>query len=123
MLAHELGHHVQNVTGIERKVRAAQQRNPRLQNKPSVLLELQADCFAGVWGHSTAQRNILEPGEAEQGLRAAAAIGDDRLQRMAGRSVSPESFTHGSSEQRVYWLKRGLSQGTIAACDTFSSAQ
>ena len=97
VLAHELGHHVQNVIGIERKVRAAQQRNPRLQNQFSVLLELQADCLAGVWGHSTAQRNLLEPGEAEQGLRAAAAIGDDRLQRMAGRSVSPESFTHGTS--------------------------
>jgi uncharacterized protein len=123
VLAHELGHHVQNVLGVERKVRAAQQRNPRLQNQLSVRLELQADCLAGVWGHSTAQRNLLEPGEAEQGLRAAAAIGDDRLQRMAGRSVSPESFTHGTSEQRMYWLKRGLERGTIDACDTFNNPQ
>ena len=123
VLAHELGHHVQNLLGVERKVRRAQEQDPGLQNQLSVRLELQADCLAGVWGHSTAQRDILEPGEAEQGLRAAAAIGDDRLQRMAGRSVSPESFTHGTSTQRVYWLKRGLERGNIEACDTFSSSQ
>ncbi len=123
VIAHELGHHVQNLLGIERKTRALMERNPRLQNQLSVRLELQADCLAGVWGHSTEQRNILEPGEAEQGLRAAAAIGDDRLQRMSGRAVSPESFTHGSSQQRVYWLKRGLERGSINACDTFNEPQ
>jgi uncharacterized protein len=123
VLAHELGHHVQNLLGIERKVRSLQRQNPGAEKQLSVRLELQADCLAGVWGHSTAQRNILEPGEAEQGLRAAAAIGDDRLQRMAGRAVSPDSFTHGSSEQRVYWLRRGLEQGTIDACDTFRNRQ
>jgi predicted metalloprotease len=86
-------------------------------------MELQADCFAGVWGHSTAQRGILEPGDAEEGLRAAASIGDDKLQGQATGRVRPESFTHGSSQQRVEWLTRGLKTGDIKACDTFAAAR
>src|SRR5262249_36330478 len=89
-------------------------------NSQSVRLELQADCLAGVWGHYAAERDLLEPGDAEEGLRAAAAIGDDRLQRQSPGYIAPESFTHGSSEQRVYWLKRGLERGQLEACDTFS---
>jgi len=123
VLAHEIGHHVQRLLGTESKVRQLQQRNPQAANQLSVRLELQADCLAGVWGHSTSQRNILEEGDVEAGLRAAAAIGDDRIQRMAGRTVSPESFTHGSSAQRVEWFKRGLSSGKVSACDTFSDLQ
>lgn len=123
VLAHEIGHHVQRRLGIESKVRQLQQRNPQAANQLSVRLELQADCLAGIWGHSTSQRNILEEGDVEAGLRAAAAIGDDRIQRMAGRTVSPESFTHGSSAQRVEWFKRGLSTGKVSACDSFSDLQ
>jgi predicted metalloprotease len=119
VLAHEIGHHVQNVLGIEREMRAAQRRSPGAANDLSVRMELQADCFAGVWGHSTARRDILEHGDVEAGLRAAAAIGDDRIQSMAGQRVSPESFTHGSSEQRVNWFRRGLESGSISSCDTF----
>lgn len=120
VIAHEIGHHIQRITGIEGKVRRLQQSNPGAQNPLSVRLELQADCLAGVWGHSTAQRNLLDPGDVEQGLRAAAAIGDDRIQRSAGRAVSPESFTHGSAAQRVEWLKRGLTEGRTDACNTFA---
>ncbi len=123
VLAHEIGHHVQRRLGIESKVRQLQQRNPQAANQLSVRLELQADCLAGIWGHSTSQRNILEEGDVEAGLRAAAAIGDDRIQRMAGRTVSPESFTHGSSAQRVEWFKRGLSTGKVSACDSFADLQ
>lgn len=119
VIAHELGHHVQDLLGIERKVRRAMQENPREQNELSVRLELQADCFAGVWGNNTEKRNLLEPGDIESGLAAAAAVGDDRLQRASGRAVSPESFTHGSSAQRQTWLKRGLESGNIEACNTF----
>ncbi len=120
VLAHEVGHHVQNVLGIEREMRRAQQSNPRAANDLSVKMELQADCFAGVWGHA-AEKDILDPGDVEEGLAAAAAIGDDRLQKQAGQRVSPESFTHGSSQQRVSWLRRGLEQGTVEACDTFKA--
>ncbi|MCS7025031.1 MAG: neutral zinc metallopeptidase [Bryobacteraceae bacterium] len=120
VLAHEIGHHVQNLLGIERKMRAAQRQNPAAANQLSVRMELQADCLAGVWGHSAAQRNILEPGDVEEGLNAAAAIGDDRIQRMAGRRVSPESFTHGSSAQRVEWFQRGLRSGDLSQCNTFA---
>lgn len=119
VIAHELGHHVQHLLGIEEQVRAAQQQNPDNANEWSVRLELQADCLAGVWGHSTAERKILEDGDVEEGLNAAAAIGDDRIQRMSGEAVSPESFTHGSSAQRVEWFRRGLSDGKIAGCDTY----
>ena len=123
VLAHEVGHHVQNLLGIDAKVRQLQERSPSRGNDLSVRLELQADCFAGVWGHSTAQRNILESGDVESGLAAAAAVGDDRLQRQSGRRVNPESFTHGSSEQRVAWFRRGLEAGRIDACDTFAAAR
>ncbi len=119
VITHEIGHHVQNLLGIERQVRAQQQRNPGAANDLSVRMELQADCFAGIWGHSTSQRQILEQGDVEEGLNAAAAIGDDRLQRQTGGRVSPESFTHGSSAQRVEWFRRGLSDGRIESCNTF----
>src|SRR5438552_1758317 len=119
VLAHEIGHHVQKLLGIEAKVRAAQQENPQAANQLSVGLELQADCLAGVWGHSTQQRNLLDPGDVDQGLRAAAAVGDDRLQRMATGHVNPETFTHGSSAQRTQWFQRGFQDGTIASCNTF----
>jgi uncharacterized protein len=123
VVAHEVGHHVQNMLGVSEKVTAARSNaDDRRANALSVRLELQADCYAGVWGRYAAQRGLLEPGDAEEGLNAAAAIGDDRLQRMARGQVVPESFTHGSSADRVRWLRRGLDNGTIEACDTFSSA-
>ena len=119
VLAHEVGHHLQNLLGIEQQVRRAQQANPTRQNELSVRMELQADCFAGVWGHEAAQQGLLSPGDIEEGLGAAAAVGDDRLQRMATGQVSPESFTHGSSEQRAQWFRRGFDSGDVNACDTF----
>ncbi|MBZ5652687.1 MAG: zinc metallopeptidase [Acidobacteriia bacterium] len=119
VLAHEIGHHVQKLLGIEAKMRAAQQRSPGAANQLSVALELQADCFAGVWGHSTEQRNLLDPGDVESGLKAAAAVGDDRIQRMSRGTVNPETFTHGSSAQRMQWFQRGFQDGSIAACNTF----
>lgn len=119
VLTHEIGHHVQSLLGIEERVRQLQGQAPGRANALSVRLELQADCFAGIWGHSTAQRDILERGDVESGLRAAAAVGDDRLQRMSTGRVVPEKFTHGSSEQRVAWFNRGLSSGDIKSCDTF----
>ncbi len=120
VLAHEIGHHVQNLLGIERKVRQLRQSNPGSGNALSVRVELQADCFAGVWGHTTQRRNLLESGEEEQALNAAAAIGDDRLQRMSTGHVSPESFTHGTSAQRVHWFKQGFDTGNMSACNTFA---
>jgi predicted metalloprotease len=126
VVTHELGHHIQTLLGTNRRVHQLQQQSsPEDANALSVRLELQADCYAGVWGHSTAQPGrpanapALDPDDVEEGLRAAAAIGDDRLQRQSGRGVRPESFTHGSSEQRVRWLKRGLETGDPNACDTF----
>jgi len=119
VLAHEIGHHVQKLIGVEEKVHAAQERNPRAANQLSVALELQADCFAGVWGHSTDQRHLLDPNEVQEGLTAAAAVGDDRLQRMAGRAVNPETFTHGSSQQRMEWFQKGFSTGDMSQCNTF----
>jgi predicted metalloprotease len=119
VLAHEIGHHVQKLLGIEGKVRQAQQQNPQAANQLSVGLELQADCFAGIWGHSTQQRNLLDPGDVDSGLKAAAAVGDDRLQRMSRGTVNPESFTHGSSAQRTEWFQRGFQNGTLADCNTF----
>ena len=121
MIAHEVGHHVQNLLGITERAQAAQRRDPTARNSVSVRVELQADCLAGVWGHSAAQRNILEPGDVEEGLRAAAAVGDDHIQRMAGRRVSRESFTHGSAADRSRWFRRGLEAGSIQACDTFGA--
>src|SRR6187399_2986556 len=119
VLAHELGHHVQKLTGIEAQVRQAQREQPRRANALSVAMELQADCYAGIWGHSTSQRNILEKGDVEDGLNAAASIGDDRIQRMSGGRVAPEQFTHGSSADRVTWFKRGLESGRMESCDPF----
>jgi predicted metalloprotease len=119
VITHEIGHHVQRLRGIEGQVRQLQESRPGQANALSVRLELQADCYAGIWGHSTAQRNILEQGDVESALNAAASIGDDRIQRMSGRSVHPESFTHGSSQERVAWFKRGLDNGDLNACDTF----
>jgi predicted metalloprotease len=117
VIAHEVGHHVQNQLGIDDQVRQAAQQDPDATNELSVRQELQADCFAGVWGHSTYQRGILEDGDLEEGLNAAAAVGDDRLTQ--GR-VSPDSFTHGTSEQRTKWFKRGFDSGNPEDCDTFS---
>ena len=118
-IAHEIGHHVQNLTGIEAKVRQQQQSHPDRVNQLSVRLELQADCFAGVWGNSAKKEGILDPGDLESGLNAASAIGDDRLQKMARGRVSPDSFTHGSSRQRVEWFRKGFDAGNPSACDTF----
>ena len=123
VLAHELGHHVQKLLGIEGKVHRLQESNSREANPLSVKLELQADCFAGIWALSTQQRGLLEKGDVESALGAAAAVGDDRLQKMSTGHVSPESFTHGSSAQRMHWFNAGLDNGTIAACDTFGQSQ
>ncbi len=120
VLAHEIGHHVQNVLGTSRQVQQAQQQNPQAANDLSVRLELQADCYAGVWGHTAAQQGILESGDVEEGLNAAAAVGDDRIQREVTGRVSPESWTHGSSEQRMQWFRRGFDSGRPDACDTFA---
>jgi hypothetical protein len=121
VIAHEVGHHVQNLLGKAQKVHAAQERLGQVEgNKLSVMLELQADCYAGVWAADAAPRLNLNPGDVEEGLRAATAIGDDRLQRQAQGVVVPDAFTHGSSEQRVRWLKRGMEAGDPGACDTFS---
>ncbi|HVN43892.1 MAG TPA: neutral zinc metallopeptidase [Steroidobacteraceae bacterium] len=123
VLAHEVGHHVQNLLGIADRVRATQERAPQAEaNRLSVKLELQADCFAGVWArHADETKHILEQGDVESALRAASAVGDDTLQRRAQGYVVPESFTHGSAAERVGWFKRGLSQGSIESCDTFSA--
>jgi predicted metalloprotease len=125
VIAHEIGHHVQNLLGTAEKVTRLQQRaSPTERNALSVRMELQADCFAGVWGyHAQHSRNLIEPGDFEEGLRAAAAIGDDRLQKMGQGHVQPESWTHGSSEQRMTWLRRGLQSGDPNACNTFSGAR
>jgi predicted metalloprotease len=122
VIAHELGHHVQALLGTEARVHRAMEDRPNLKNQLSVRLELQADCLAGVWGHSTSERNLLEKGDVESGLAAAAAVGDDRLQRSAGARVNPERWTHGSSRERVEWFRRGLESGNIKACDTFGGA-
>ena len=124
VIAHEVGHHVQNQLGITEKV--TQQRGRASQassNALSVLVELQADCFAGIWAHFAAQRNLLDPGDVESGLAAAAAIGDDRIQQQSRGRVSPESFTHGSSAQRVRWFRSGLDSGDVNHCNTFETAR
>ena len=125
VIAHEVGHHVQNLMGIAKKVtRLQHQASEREWNALSVRMELQADCFAGVWGHhAKRERNLIEPGDFEAGLKAAAAIGDDRLQKVRQGYVQPESWTHGSSEQRMTWLRKGLETGDPKACDTFASSQ
>lgn len=120
VIAHEIGHHVQNLLGISDQAEAAMSRgSARQRNAVSVRLELQADCFAGVWAH--ANPDLLSPGDVDEALKAATAIGDDRLQQAAQGTVVPDSFTHGSSAQRVHWLQQGLNGGTIAGCDTFKA--
>ena len=122
VLAHEVGHHVQTLMGVESRVRQLQQSNPGDRNQLSVRMELQADCFAGVWGHSAAQPGgdvDLEPGDLEEGLRAASAIGDDTIQKRSSGRVMPDNFTHGSSAQRVEWFRRGFESGDPNACSTF----
>jgi uncharacterized protein len=123
VVAHEVGHHVQTLLGISERNMAARQRASEAEaNALSVRQELQADCFAGIWAHNADRsRQLLETGDIEEGLNAAAAIGDDRLQQQSRGYVSPESFTHGSSEQRVRWFKRGFESGTVEACDTFGA--
>jgi len=123
VLAHEIGHHVQKITGIESRVRQMQHGNPRVDNALSVKMELQADCLAGVWAHSTQQRDLLEQGDVQSALGAASAVGDDRLQKMSTGHVAPDSFTHGSSAQRMQWFQKGFDSGSIAACNTFDSGQ
>ncbi len=122
VVAHELGHHVQKLLGIESKMRRLSEQDPQEQNPLSVDLELQADCFAGVWGHSTEQRNIVHPDDVAAALKAAAAVGDDHLQQMSGRAVSPEKWTHGSSAQREEWFNKGLNGGKVGGCTTFNGA-
>lgn len=121
VIAHELGHHVQNVTGIEQQVREAQRRNPRAQKQLSVLMELQADCYAGIWAHETGQRGFIEAGDINEALSAAAAVGDDNIQRKTSGTVRPESFTHGSSAQRKQWFQTGYESGKVSACNTFAN--
>ena len=129
VLAHEFGHHVQSLTGTEAQVREQQRADPRSGNALSVRLELQADCYAGVWGHEAAKPGRaargaveLDPGDLEEALRAASAIGDDRLQKLGTGRVMPEKFTHGSSEQRVTWFRRGFDGGDARQCDTFGNS-
>ncbi|HEX5529394.1 MAG TPA: neutral zinc metallopeptidase [Methylomirabilota bacterium] len=122
VLAHEIGHHVQHLLGVTDRVRAGQGRRPASANALSVRLELQADCLAGVWAHSTGERRLLEEGDVEEALAAASAVGDDRIQRQAGGRVSPETWTHGSAGQRAGWFRRGLETGRVEGCDTFRTA-
>ena len=119
VVAHEYGHHVQHLLGLAGQVRSAQQQNPSQANALQVRMELQADCYAGVWAGK--HRDLIEPGDMEEGLTAASSIGDDTLMKNAGQRVSPESFTHGSSAQRMEWLKRGIETGNEDACDTFGN--
>jgi uncharacterized protein len=120
VLAHEIGHHVQNVLGINERVYRDSQRDPDLRNELSIRLELQADCFAGIWGFTAADRGLLEPGDLQEGLGAAEAVGDDRIQEQAGQRIDPENWTHGSSEQRMEWFNRGFESGDPGQCDTFA---
>jgi predicted metalloprotease len=118
VLAHEIGHHIQKILGAEAKVRST----GGSKNAQSVRIELQADCYAGVWGHSTNERKLLDPNDLESAINAASKIGDDHLQEQAGRTANPESFTHGSSAQRMRWFKRGFESGQLRACDTMSGS-
>jgi predicted metalloprotease len=120
VLAHELGHHVQKLLGVERSATSAETSHPGQANQISVAIELQADCYAGVWAHTAAREGIVQAGDIDQGLAAAAAVGDDRLQRMSGQAVQPETWTHGSSAQRTHWFRTGFDSGDPKACDTFT---
>lgn len=123
VIAHEVGHHVQHELGISAQVERARRSSSKVEgNRLSVRLELQADCYAGVWAHFAGKRGLLEPGDLEEGLRAASAIGDDTLQRSGGGRVRPESWTHGSSEQRVKWLRTGMRNGDPNICNTFDTS-
>ena len=119
VLAHEIGHHVQHVLGTDAKVREAQQSSPGEGNELSVRMELQADCYAGVWASTTQQRNMLEQGDVQEAMNAAAAVGDDRIQQQSGQRVNVDAFTHGSSAQRMEWFNRGFSSGNVRSCNTF----
>lgn len=120
VIAHELGHHVQKQLGIDAKVRELQQQNPDQANRLSVALELQADCFAGVWGYHMQKEGVLDPGDVDEGLNAAAAVGDDRIQQQATGHINTDTFTHGSAAQRSNWFRRGLQSGDPKECDTFN---
>ncbi|HEU5173387.1 MAG TPA: neutral zinc metallopeptidase, partial [Gemmatimonadaceae bacterium] len=121
VVAHEIGHHVQNVAGTMGEVQQAQARARGNANEYSVRLELQADCYAGVWAHSTSQRQLLEAGDVEEGLAAASAVGDDRIQQQTSGEIRPESFAHGTSQQRAFWFRRGLESGDPRVCNTFDA--
>ena len=121
VIAHEVSHHVQTLTGVTQEVTAAASQDPSIANELSISLELQADCLAGVWAHSTYERGLLESGDLEEGLAAAAAVGDDRIQAKTTGRIDPETWTHGRSEQRAGWFLRGFERGEAAACDTFES--
>lgn len=120
VIAHEVAHHIQNLTGVNPAVRREQQENPDRANELSVRQELQADCLAGVWAYSAFERDLLEPGDIEEAIGAATAVGDDRIQRQAGMQINPETWTHGSSQQRVDWFMTGFDSGDPGRCDTFS---
>ncbi len=122
VLAHELGHHVQNLQGIEAKVQRLERGEPDQRNHISVDLELQADCYGGVWAHHAQEEHILDTGDIPAALSAVAAVGDDHLEKMSGRAVSPESWTHGSSQQRQTWFERGFRSGDMEACNTFGGS-
>jgi uncharacterized protein len=122
VLTHELGHHVQHLLGIDERVRRAQDANPDQANALSVRLELQADCFSGIWAHETQREQMLESGDVEEALNAASSVGDDRLQRATTGRVNADSFTHGTSKQRATWFRRGFESGNLKDCDTFGSA-
>lgn len=121
VLAHEIGHHVQNLQGINTRVRQLQQRYPSDANQLSVRMELQADCYAGVWANSAQQRSKLDTDDYQEGMGAASSVGDDRILQKAGRNANPESFTHGTAQQRADWFRRGFTSGQSTACDTFGS--
>ncbi len=121
VIAHELGHHVQHLLGIEQRVRQLQESRPGSANQMSVALELQADCFAGVWANSTSQRKLLQEGDVEEALGAASAVGDDRIQAQQTGRIRPDTFTHGSAAQRAQWFRRGMESGNPNSCDTFGS--
>jgi predicted metalloprotease len=120
VIAHEIGHHVQDLLGISDQVDRASQQDPGSANELSIRLELQADCLAGVWGHSADQRGVLDPGDLQEAITAAQAVGDDRIQASTTGTINEKTWTHGSAEQRSRWLQRGLDQGNMGACDTFS---
>jgi uncharacterized protein len=121
VLAHEFGHHIQHLAGTDSQVRRAQGSDPNQANQLSVRLELQADCYAGMWAHTTQQRQILDPGDVQEAMNAAASVGDDRILAQSGRRVNVDSFTHGSAAQREEWFNRGYQTGDVNSCNTFGA--